>query len=284
MLGRTLLARASGGGEPSPTAGRSDRDGGGHRRRHDHAHVGPGPARRHQSPLRDHPGQDLGTGRRGDADIPSDIQPGSPARTPTRAPAATDLAALDGLVHAPGVAAHSGPYPVSFPTMRVNGSKVIAVAEGRTTAPAAIDQPYVTQGPWVRPGGVVVERSFAEELNLKARRPGDTQRPIVPGGRDRRHGRRTSVPVHRDRGGARHIAGRLEPGARPDLDDRVHGPEPGHAKCAAQLHAEPQARRPVAGRGLRRRPCRRPPVCTSSRGSDVSRVESQATVPFQRAS
>jgi putative ABC transport system permease protein len=93
--------------------------------------------------------------------------PGSPTQNAHPGSGATDLAALDDLVHAPGVAVHSGPYPVSFPTMRVNGSKVIAVAEGRTTQPAAIDQPYVTQGSWVRPGGVVVERSFAEELDVK---------------------------------------------------------------------------------------------------------------------
>jgi putative ABC transport system permease protein len=79
---------------------------------------------------------------------------------------ASRLAAVEGLVHAPGVVAHSGPYPVSFPTMQAKGSKVLAVVEGRTTRRAAVDQPYVTQGTWVRPGGVVVERSFAEELNL----------------------------------------------------------------------------------------------------------------------
>ena len=93
--------------------------------------------------------------------------PGSPAENAHPGSEATDLAALEGLVHAPGVATFSGPYPVSFPTMRVNGSKVIAVAEGRTTGRAAVDQPYVTQGSWVRPGGVVVERSFADELNVQ---------------------------------------------------------------------------------------------------------------------
>ncbi len=76
------------------------------------------------------------------------------------------LTALDGLVHAQGVIAHSGPYPVSFPMLRVSGSKVLAIVEGRTTRRAAVDQPYVTQGTWVRPGGVVVERSFAEELDI----------------------------------------------------------------------------------------------------------------------
>jgi putative ABC transport system permease protein len=92
---------------------------------------------------------------------PSVSSPSAPSGTGTNR-----LAALDGIIHAKGVVAHSGPYPVSFPTMRVNGSKVLAVAEGRTTRRAAVDQPYVTKGTWVRPGGVVVERSFAEELNV----------------------------------------------------------------------------------------------------------------------
>ncbi len=75
------------------------------------------------------------------------------------------------LATAPGVVAHGGPYPVSFPTMRVRGLTVLAIAEGRSTAPAAIDQPYVTDGTWVRSGGVVVERSFAEELDLTIGEP-----------------------------------------------------------------------------------------------------------------
>ena len=32
---------------------------------------------------------------------------------------------------------------------------------------AAVDQPKVTDGTWIRPGGVVVERSFAEVANLR---------------------------------------------------------------------------------------------------------------------
>ncbi len=82
------------------------------------------------------------------------------------APRTNRLAALDDLVHAEGVVAHSGPYPVSFPTMQVKGSKVLAVAEGRSSRRAAVDQPYVTEGTWVRTGGVVIERSFAEELGV----------------------------------------------------------------------------------------------------------------------
>jgi putative ABC transport system permease protein len=39
-------------------------------------------------------------------------------------------------------------------------------AEGRTETPAAIDQPKVLAGTWVRPGGIVLERTFAEALGV----------------------------------------------------------------------------------------------------------------------
>lgn len=41
-------------------------------------------------------------------------------------------------------------------------------AEGRDQAPAAIDQPKLTQGSWLRGGGVVIERTFADALGLRA--------------------------------------------------------------------------------------------------------------------
>ncbi len=37
-------------------------------------------------------------------------------------------------------------------------------AEGRDQAPAALDQPDLTAGSWVRPDGIVLERTFAEAL------------------------------------------------------------------------------------------------------------------------
>jgi putative ABC transport system permease protein len=76
------------------------------------------------------------------------------------------LGALDSLTHAAGVVAHSGPFPVTFPLMHFNGLTVLAIAEGRQTGRSTVDQPDVTSGTWVRSGGVVVERSFAEELRL----------------------------------------------------------------------------------------------------------------------
>jgi putative ABC transport system permease protein len=70
------------------------------------------------------------------------------------------------LAHAPGVIAHSGPYPVAWPVLRAHGLTAYAMAEGRTQSPAAVDQPKVIQGTWVRAGGVVVEREFAEALGV----------------------------------------------------------------------------------------------------------------------
>ncbi len=94
--------------------------------------------------------------------------PGSPTRNAHPDSGATDLAALDDLVHAPGVAAHSGPYPVSFPTMRVNGSKVIAVAEGRTSE-TGDDRSAVRHAGVVGPSGW---RGGRAEFRRRARRQG----------------------------------------------------------------------------------------------------------------
>jgi putative ABC transport system permease protein len=84
-----------------------------------------------------------------------------------------DLAALVALNHAKGVAAHSGPYPIVGgigpvgPVMRSTDIVTPVQVEGREPGVAAVDQPKVTDGTWIRPGGVVVERSFAEAANLR---------------------------------------------------------------------------------------------------------------------
>ncbi len=70
------------------------------------------------------------------------------------------------LIHARGVTAASGPYPVTYALLRVDGRVAGAEAEGRGEAPAAVDQPELTAGRWVRPGGVVIERAFAEALGV----------------------------------------------------------------------------------------------------------------------
>lgn len=81
------------------------------------------------------------------------------------------LAALEPLVTAPGVTGHSGPFPVLFGEVTAGGQTALAVVEGRDSAPARLDRPAVTDGTWVRPGGVVVERAFADALDV---RTGDT--------------------------------------------------------------------------------------------------------------
>jgi putative ABC transport system permease protein len=70
------------------------------------------------------------------------------------------------LSRASGVAHHSGPFPVASATIRFDGRQADVFAEGRAAAPAAVDQPLVTAGGWVRPGGVVVERTFADALGV----------------------------------------------------------------------------------------------------------------------
>ena len=98
-------------------------------------------------------------------------QSGNDPYTGVTSPA--DLAALVALNHATGVAAHSGPYPIVGdtgpvgPVMRSTDIVTTVQVEGREPGVAAVDQPKVTDGTWIRPGGVVVERSFAEVANLR---------------------------------------------------------------------------------------------------------------------
>ncbi|GIF74449.1 FtsX-like permease family protein [Asanoa siamensis] len=89
-------------------------------------------------------------------------------------PLSTGRAALDDLAPWPaeaGVTNHSGPFPVAYLTMTAHDATAHVVVEGRDAAPAAVDRPAVTDGVWVRPGGVVVERAFADALRIST---GDT--------------------------------------------------------------------------------------------------------------
>ena len=70
------------------------------------------------------------------------------------------------LARAPGVTGSSGPYPFAGAVVRANGLVAGAEAEGRDVAPARVDQPALTAGSWVRPGGVVLERTFAAALGV----------------------------------------------------------------------------------------------------------------------
>jgi putative ABC transport system permease protein len=72
------------------------------------------------------------------------------------------------LADAPGVASHSGPYPVASATIGFDGKASAVFAQGRTAARAAVDQPELTAGSWVRPGGIVLERTFADALGVSA--------------------------------------------------------------------------------------------------------------------
>ena len=95
---------------------------------------------------------------------PDVVAEASPPQAAAGPPA--DVASLTALTRASGVVAHSGPYPYTFATLRANGRKAGARVEGRDLAPAPVDQPRLTQGSWVRPGEVVLERSFADELGV----------------------------------------------------------------------------------------------------------------------
>jgi ABC-type lipoprotein release transport system permease subunit len=91
-----------------------------------------------------------------------------------------DLAGMEALTGAPGVIEHSGPFPVIAAELEADGltgsrrtprGEVIGGAAGvwamgRDPAAASVDQPELTQGSWVRDGGVVVEAGFADALGV----------------------------------------------------------------------------------------------------------------------
>ena len=95
-------------------------------------------------------------------------QPYSATKTATDGPDVVAYLTSTGqaktLVHAPGVVSSSGPYPVVAATIRFDGRTAGVFAQGRGLAAAAVDRPDVTAGSWVRPGGVVLERTFADAL------------------------------------------------------------------------------------------------------------------------
>ena len=70
------------------------------------------------------------------------------------------------LAHAAGVTGHSGPLPVAFPVLSFDGHSDAVLAEGRGSTAAAVDQPKLIEGHWIRPGAVVIERSFADALGI----------------------------------------------------------------------------------------------------------------------
>lgn len=80
----------------------------------------------------------------------------------------TSVSQARNLTQAPRVAHYSGPFPVVSATIRFDGRYAGVFAEGRSTMPAAVDRPLLTAGRWVRPDGVVIERTFADALGVSA--------------------------------------------------------------------------------------------------------------------
>lgn len=99
-------------------------------------------------------------------DVTAEVTPAPGASTPTTAVLAT-------LGHARGVIGTSGPYPVAFARLTAPGIDIQTETEGRDAGPAAIDQPAITSGSWIRPDGAVLESGFAASLGL---RPADAIR------------------------------------------------------------------------------------------------------------
>jgi ABC-type antimicrobial peptide transport system permease subunit len=96
---------------------------------------------------------------------PKGAPPGHGLPTPKNA-AARIAAQAAALIHAPGVTAHSGPFQEAGAVVKVRGLSVAIQVEGRGQTAVAVDQPKLTAGSWVRPGGIVLERAFADALGV----------------------------------------------------------------------------------------------------------------------
>ncbi len=91
----------------------------------------------------------------------------SPNLSPTGTITANaDPAQLAALQRAPGVAATSGPYPVTFALLKTRGLATTTMIEGRDPTPGSLDDPVLTAGTWIGSGGAVIERSFADALGV----------------------------------------------------------------------------------------------------------------------
>lgn len=92
-------------------------------------------------------------------DLVAQVSPGPNGQPAVRA----NLIPLE---KAPGVIAYGGPYLYDGMTLRADGYTVGAEVEGRDRALPAVDRPLLTAGSWIRPGQVVLERSFAAALGV----------------------------------------------------------------------------------------------------------------------
>ncbi|MEU6431023.1 FtsX-like permease family protein [Microbispora sp. NPDC046973] len=71
------------------------------------------------------------------------------------------------LADTPGVATRADPVFAFDTAIRAHGRAAHSSIEGRGSSPSAVDRPLVTSGTWVRPGGAVVERGFAQALGVR---------------------------------------------------------------------------------------------------------------------
>ena len=110
-----------------------------------------------------HPYQTTREATAGPDAVATDFPSGPGAAPPGRAPADRP-AGPRGRV-SPGIPGH---LPVAFPVLSFDGHTDAVLAEGRGSAAAAVDQPELTEGRWIRPGAVVIERSFADALGIHA--------------------------------------------------------------------------------------------------------------------
>lgn len=121
------------------------------------------------SGVTDHPYQQTRMATAG-PDVIADVAAGGPAPAGGQAAGSaggSPSSVIASLVGAPGVTAHSGPYPYVYSTVGFGGHRVDVVAEGRDEAMSPVDQPKLTHGAWLRPGAVVVEAGFADALGVR---------------------------------------------------------------------------------------------------------------------
>jgi hypothetical protein len=87
------------------------------------------------------------------------------------------------LTREPDVTGYSGPYLVASAVVRARGLTADVEAEGRSLAPASVDQPKVIAGTWVRHGGVAAWATVLDVRQAPAlvRALGASPRQVSPG-------------------------------------------------------------------------------------------------------
>ena len=167
-MGRLLLVCRLGGQGPPPPAGPGAPSSARYRRRGSDADPRPGASRNGGQPVREDPRRDERPGRGRDRPHRRLRPPGRPPSQSraTRGPRQAEAAPLLPLRHAAGVAASSGPFPVTWTVLRTGQTVGSAEVEGRDSTPSPVDQPTLLHGSWVAPGGVVVEAGFAGSLGI----------------------------------------------------------------------------------------------------------------------